>query len=171
MVNNKQLSSNHRKDIPYFLATCGEWMEAMDISSGISLTDKFKVVVSMFNEQNSVSIRKVASVSDCRYISLNFDSINDRHWYSEAPDMNMAWTHSNMEATSCDMPMMPFAVLLCDGRTLECDETSRTSHFSILATIATFSAWTVCSNTPQCDEIVRSCFNCISHFDGVVVMP
>lgn len=82
----------------------------------------------------------------------------------------MACTHSNIDATNCDIPTTPLAVLLCDGRTFECDEINRTSCLSIFATIATFSTWD-CSNTPQYDDIERSCFSCNSHFDGSVVIP
>lgn len=52
--------------MPYFLVIIGEWIDAMDMRRGISLTDRPSAVVSVFKEQNSVSRRNDASVSECR---------------------------------------------------------------------------------------------------------
>lgn len=41
-------------------------MEATDMRRGISLTDRLRAVVSVLKEQNSVSRRKLASVSECK---------------------------------------------------------------------------------------------------------
>ncbi len=54
-------------------------MEAIDSKSGISLADKSSVFRSVLIVQNSVSNRKAARVSDCKYISFNFDSMKDMH--------------------------------------------------------------------------------------------
>lgn len=54
---------NHLNVIPYFLVIIGECIDATDISSGISLTERLSAVVRVFKEQNSVSIRNDASVS------------------------------------------------------------------------------------------------------------
>lgn len=65
--------------MPYFFATWGEWIDAIDISRGISLADRSSSFVKVFSVQNSVSNKNAANVSDCKYISLSLDSINDMH--------------------------------------------------------------------------------------------
>lgn len=81
----------------------------------------------------------------------------------------MACVASSIDEISCDIPTIPFDVLF-EGKTLECEETSRTDIASIFATIATFSACD-CSRTAQCEDIVRSCFKWSSNFAGGDVTP
>lgn len=95
--------------------------------------------------------------------------MNDRHWYSDKPELNMAWVDSSIDEISCDIPTIPLDVLF-EGKMLECEETRRTVMASMLATIATFSACD-CSRTAQWDEIVRSCLSCSSNFAGGDVTP
>lgn len=65
--------------MPYFLVTCGECTEATDNNNGTSLGDRLSAEVTVFSEQNSVANKNAASVSDCKYISCSFNSMNDMH--------------------------------------------------------------------------------------------
>lgn len=69
----------HLKLMPHFLLICGVCMDAIDSNSGISFSERFKTVVTALKEQKSVSNRNAANVSECRYISCNLDSMNDKH--------------------------------------------------------------------------------------------
>lgn len=65
--------------MPYFFVTCGECMDATESNNGTSLADRLSADVTAFSEQNSVANKNAANVSDCKYISCNFDSMNDMH--------------------------------------------------------------------------------------------
>lgn len=57
---------DHLKLMPHFLLICGVCMDAMDSKSGISFSERFKVVVTALREQKSVSNRNAANVSECK---------------------------------------------------------------------------------------------------------
>lgn len=190
-----QCNRSYLKLMPYFFVTCGEWMDATDSNNGTSFADRLSADVTAFSEQNSVASKNAASVSDCKYISCNFDSMNDMHCLDDVPADHMTCTVSSIVDTNWDMPTEPAAPTTPFplARANDCDDINltsllwvkkelfqkdfgqrirhfRTNHLSTLAMMAMFSVG-ICSNAAQCEARAKFFFKIGSHTDGDAVVP